>query len=226
MDKNKFYMHINRIKFLLFMFITRLLSIINFYFKKILVFLLVNFPEKYINFTIPIIKLSIENYDSDSDLLSDSDSDDEKINNNFPIDSNLCISLYDKIINNEITQIKENSKKTKFLEFNNDYIFNKLNKIKTNASYYIIFSELMYLYQLNQQTFCNSIEITKKINLMYKLDNTLNTKIIKRYFNNPDYIFIVYYCFYTNMTKFKLLNIKKNTDIINNKIIMFGDIKL
>ena len=143
-----------------------------------------------------------------------------KVKNTFPINSQYCINISNKMETN-----KKYFKNEKNL-FNNDYLFTLLNNIKTTNSYHILYSEVLYLKNNDNIITYNKTIITKKFTIIFKFHNTMTIKLLNHYFNNPKYFIIIYYSFYTNETIYRVIDLQNNKDITNNKYIQFGYIKL
>lgn len=205
-----------------FLVITKYMSILSVYLFEIFMKTLMIIPDNYYCFITSDINIDYES-DSDSD---DSDDNQDNIKNILPLDTKYCIELNQKLLVND--NINKNSdyiiKNGKI--FDNSYILSTLNKIKLSKSYHVIYAELLYLYTDNTNIIYTKKEITKKIKIIQYINNGINVNIINYYYNNPNYLFVIYYCFNSNMTKYKIFDLKKNKDITSNKSIMFGHIKL
>ncbi len=93
---------LEQIKIKIFLYVTKLFSILYINSSKFLIYLLMKIPNKYYlsNSLLPITY--------DSDLESDSDSESEEVNSSFPIDTELCINISNKIIKRkEIKELKK-----------------------------------------------------------------------------------------------------------------------
>jgi len=224
MLKINYKLFFDKLKFNSFLVITKCISILYIYLFKLSINFLLLFPDNFYSFINPEIYISNDNYESDSDL--DSDEDDIIIKNTFPLDTDYCIDINKKILNihnnkvNKLSNIKYNN------IFDNNYILSLLNNIKTQKSYYILHAEVLSLSSNKKQLFYNKIEITKKLKIIYNFHNELNINLIKNYYNNPEFLIILFYSLQSNSTIYKVFDLENNKDITTNKDIMFGRIKL
>ena len=246
MKKFDYVLILYKLKINIFLFITKFISYIYINIFNLSINLLLLIPDRFYSF------INSELYiDSDSGFDSESESDSgfesesdsgfgsdseliKEINNNksdinsFPINNEFCISLYNKIIDKDLknTTLPKNTIQNDV--FDNTYIYSLLDKINTKKSFYILYAEILNINNSKDNSYISyqKTEITKKIKIIYKFHNTLNISKLNYYFNNPNYLIIIYHSFYKNTTLYRIFDLKNNKDITINKTIMFGEIKL
>ena len=246
MKKFDYVLILYKIKINIILFITKFISYIYINIFNLSINLLLLIPDRFYSF------INSELYiDSDSGFDSESESDSgfesesdsgfgsdseliKEINNNksdinsFPINNEFCISLYNKIIDKDLknTTLPKNTIQNDV--FDNTYIYSLLDKINTKKSFYILYAEILNINNSKDNSYISyqKTEITKKIKIIYKFHNTLNISKLNYYFNNPNYLIIIYHSFYKNTTLYRIFDLKNNKDITINKTIMFGEIKL
>ena len=166
-------------------------------------------------------------FGSDSELIKEINNNKSDINS-FPINNEFCISLNNKKIDKDLknTTLPKNTIQNDV--FDNTYIYSLLDKINTKKSFYILYAEILNINNSKDNSYISyqKTEITKKIKIIYKFHNTLNISKLNYYFNNPNYLIIIYHSFYKNTTLYRIFDLKNNKDITINKTIMFGEIKL
>ena len=236
MKKFNYILFFHKLKISIFMITTKYLSLMYTTLFNLSINLLLYLPNTFYKFLNTELTIHNSDLDSESDSESDSDLDSESDSisnqnlNTFPLDTNNCIELYKKIIHNcnkntfihRYKLYKNNSTNI----FDNNYIFSLLNNIKLQKSYYILYAEVLSLSYDGLSYYYQKEDITKKLKIIYTFHNTFNTTLFNHYFNNPEYLIIVYYSFYTNTTNYKIFNLEKNKDITTDKDLMFGQIKL
>lgn len=139
--------------------------------------------------------------------------------------------IYNNTEDNTITFSDDEEDFSKNIIYTNDKYENKINNLLNisklsnvnNAIFnIIIFSKLIYLNKENTY----SVVFTKKIKLLKLFKKSLYILDINNYFNNPNYLFILYYNMQLNQLKMKLIDLIKNEEVLSNQYIMFGEIKL
>ena len=220
-------------KIQIILFLLKIYSFINITIFNLIIKFLLFLPEHF--YILLNTNIYIINNDSDSDSDSDFDSDSDSNSKNYieysnknilPINTNKCIDIYNKIINNNLYSNYTDEYNIYDNILYNSYILSLFNNIKINKTYNIIYAELLTIYKDNTLVLYKNIEITKKIKILYNFYNYLNTNLFNQYFNNQHYLIIIYYSYYTNLTYYKIIDLQNNKDLLSNKILMFGNIKL
>lgn len=182
----------------LFLIITKYYSIFISKLYNFYMYLLKHISDKYLPVDNNIYINTTENLDEFSS------SDDEDYHSKFDINDNVLnlnnIYFTDmKVVKNVFTILKNN-------------IIRKT----------IIYAELVY----KKDNVVHNLEFTKKFKIFYTLDGSVNINTINKYFDNPFYLFVFFFCFETNELKYKIIDLRSKRDIIDKRNIMFGKIKI
>jgi len=214
------------------LFYSLLLSILSYVYSKILLYIFIYVPNKYIQ---PFIKPTIyinnlnldSDLDSDSDLESDSDLDspniefkpDESYYKEYDIILHLLnlshytyniLSIHEKINISPIRlNITINNFDSKYIYIEKCFLFNiRFTKDELLNTAYIEFNPFT----------------SKLILFNYLCNNNINSKLLYTLYPQYKYIFIAYTI--SSKLTYLIVDLSKNFNIINKRNILFNNIKI